>query len=141
MEVTKTLHELLTIWSEVRRRIVAALSLTTDIPSHPFVLSQHVGSETEAGLKKPRGMLQDQLGRIDSLTEKTKALNSLVFNLANLHDSRAAIEEARAANAAATSLQRITSLTFVYLPITLAAVSTKLAFIEIEQLRKAKVPY
>lgn len=43
--------------------------------------------------------------------------------MANIHDSRAAIEEARAANAVATSVQRITSLTSVYLPITLAAVS------------------
>ncbi|KAF3176225.1 hypothetical protein TWF225_008688 [Orbilia oligospora] len=71
--------------------------------------------------EKARAMLEDNVERLDSLTEKTKALNSLVFNLANLHDYRAAVEEARAANAVATSLQRITSLTFVYLPITLAA--------------------
>ncbi|KAF3106862.1 hypothetical protein TWF103_005947 [Orbilia oligospora] len=77
-------------------------------------------------------MLEDNVERLDSLPEKTKALNSLLrhvddvmfdagFNLANLRDSRAAVEEARAANAVATSLQCITSLTFVYLPITLAA--------------------
>lgn len=81
MEVTKTLHELLNIWAEVRRRIVAALSLTSDLPNHPFVLSQNFSSETETGLKNPRWMLEDQVGRIDSLTEKTKALNSLVRTL------------------------------------------------------------
>ncbi|KAF3265586.1 hypothetical protein TWF192_000232 [Orbilia oligospora] len=117
-------------WAEVRRRILAALSLVKEIPVHPFILSlderifgedSQEGLKTRISLQKIRATLEDNVERLDSLTEKTKALNSLVFNLANLHDSRAAVEEARAANAVATSLQRITSLTFVYLPIALAA--------------------
>ncbi|KAF3168195.1 hypothetical protein TWF751_007900 [Orbilia oligospora] len=129
IETTKALHQLMFTWAEVRRRILAALSLLKEIPAHTFIVSldrervQYAKEElkTRTGLQKARAMLEDNVERLDSLTEKTKALNSLVFNLANLHDYRAAVEEARAANAVATSLQRITSLTFVYLPITLAA--------------------
>ncbi|KAF3220776.1 hypothetical protein TWF679_008967 [Orbilia oligospora] len=130
IETTKALHQLMFNWAEVRRRILAALSLVKEIPVHPFILSlderifgedSQEGLKTRISLQKIRATLEDNVERLDSLTEKTKALNSLVFNLANLHDSRAAVEEARAANAVATSLQRITSLTFVYLPITLAA--------------------
>ncbi|EGX48586.1 hypothetical protein AOL_s00080g215 [Orbilia oligospora ATCC 24927] len=125
---TKALHQLMFIWAELRRRVLAALSLVKEIPAHPFIVSPgpelcHSNGEPKmrTSLQEARAMLKDNVERLDSLTEKTKALNSLVFNLANLHDSRAAVEEARAANAVATSLQRITSLTFVYLPITLAA--------------------
>ncbi|KAF3109848.1 hypothetical protein TWF102_009116 [Orbilia oligospora] len=140
IETAEALHQLMFIWAEVRRRILAALSLVKEIPTHTFIVSlerervQYAKEElkTRTGLQKARAMLEDNVERLDSLPEKTKALNSLLrhvddvmfdagFNLANLRDSRAAVEEARAANAVATSLQCITSLTFVYLPITLAA--------------------
>ncbi|KAF3316266.1 hypothetical protein TWF173_002588 [Orbilia oligospora] len=123
IETTKALHQLMFNWAEVRRRILAALSLVKELPTHPFIVSLDNGGglKTRIGLQIFQATLEDNVERLDSLTEKTKALNSLFFNLANLHDSRAAVEEARAANAVATSLQRITSLTFVYLPITLVA--------------------
>lgn len=46
-----------------------------------------------------------------------------IFNITTLQDTRAAVEEGKAASAFAASIHRITSLTFVYLPLTLAAVS------------------
>lgn len=46
-----------------------------------------------------------------------------IFNIATLQDTRAAVEESRAANRLASSIRRVTFLTFIYLPLTLAAVS------------------
>ncbi|KAK6496973.1 hypothetical protein TWF481_001952 [Arthrobotrys musiformis] len=127
IKATKELYELLSIRVPIRRRIVAASGIAKDVPNHPFIRSKlkEQGPElrvyNEECLKEMQTRYDDQFDIIDNLTEKTKLLNSLVFSLANLYDSRAAIAEAKAANKTALSLQRITSLTFIYLPITLAA--------------------
>ncbi|KAK6340059.1 hypothetical protein TWF730_001832 [Orbilia blumenaviensis] len=127
MNVTKTIHKLLTLWAEVRRRTTVVLNLMKRLLSSRFVKTNfshpdnRIDGFLEGSFQELQLELQDHLGKIDILVEKTKALNSLVFNLANLYNSHAAIEEAKAANTAATSVHRITSLSFVYLPITLAA--------------------
>ena len=45
-----------------------------------------------------------------------------IFNITTMQDTRASIAESKSANALAASIRRITVLTFVYLPLTLAAV-------------------
>jgi hypothetical protein len=68
-------------------------------------------------------ILDDQISRCNDLAEQTNVLISLIFNIATLQDTRAAVEEAKAANALASSIRRVTMLTFIYLPLTLASVS------------------
>ncbi|KAF3216974.1 hypothetical protein TWF192_000877 [Orbilia oligospora] len=121
METTRKLHELLDLWREARRRIFAVQTLTRDIATHPFIVAEGLRESMEVSLRKSRGMFEYQVDTIDDLVEKTKVHISLIFNIATLYDSRAALEESKAANKFASSVQKITSLTFVYLPIALAA--------------------
>ncbi|KAF3112569.1 hypothetical protein TWF103_002816 [Orbilia oligospora] len=121
MEATRKLHELLDLWREARRRVFAVQTLTRDIVTHPFIVAEGLRESMEVSLRKSRGMFEYQVDTIDDLIEKTKVHISLIFNIATLYDSRAALEESKAANKFASSVQKITSLTFVYLPIALAA--------------------
>ncbi|KAF3188881.1 hypothetical protein TWF225_003256 [Orbilia oligospora] len=121
METTRKLHELLDLWREARRRVFAVQTLTRDIVTHPFIVAEGLRESMEVSLRKSRGMFEYQVDTIDDLVEKTKVHISLIFNIATLYDSRAALEESKAANKFASSVQKITSLTFVYLPIALAA--------------------
>ena len=68
-------------------------------------------------------MLDDHLTRCKELAEQTNVLISLIFNIATLQDTRAAVEESKAANNLSASIRRVTLLAFFYLPLTLSTVS------------------
>jgi hypothetical protein len=68
-------------------------------------------------------VLDDYLMRCHEVSEQTKALSEYLFSIATLEESRLAVEETKAANALAGSIRRVTMLTFIYLPLTLASVS------------------
>jgi len=70
-------------------------------------------------------ILDDQISRCNELAEQTNVLISLIFNIATLQDTKAAVEESRAANTLASNIRRVTMLTFIYLPLTLASVSQR----------------
>lgn len=70
----------------------------------------------------------------DDLAKQTKDLVDLIFNISQLQEARAAIEEGKAANTVALSIRRVTMLTFIYLPLTLASVrlTESLQFISLD---------
>jgi hypothetical protein len=76
----------------------------------------------EAYLGKQIKLVDNHIDRCNELAEQTNVLISLIFNIATLQDTKAAVEESKAANAFAASIRRVTMLTFVYLPLTLASV-------------------
>jgi hypothetical protein len=93
---------------------------------HPFfssIAGYNGRIAIEGYLGKQIMILEDHISRCNELAEQTNVLISLIFNIATLQDTRAAIEESKAANVLAASIRRVTMLTFVYLPLTLAAVS------------------
>lgn len=93
---------------------------------HPFFTSIN-GSNgrvaIEAYLNTQIKILDDHMTRCNELADQTNVLISLIFNIATLQDTRAAVEQSKTANVFAASIHRVTVLTFVYLPLTLAAVS------------------
>lgn len=123
---TRSLHHLLPLWVQVRRRLIAAKDLAEQLTSHPFFLSVN-GMDNSAAVRSRLArkikIIEDHIGRCNELAEQTNVLISLIFNIATLQDARAAIEESKAANTLARSIKRVTVLTFVYLPLTLGSVS------------------
>lgn len=115
------LHELLPLWTRVRRHLTAISSLIAQVLQHD-ISDTGRKSRTEQYYVKSLQVVDDQLGRCSDLVTQTNNLISLIFNLATLQESRAAVEESKAANRFASSIQRVTILTFVYLPLTLASV-------------------
>jgi hypothetical protein len=106
--------------------LIAAKDLAEQIIEHPFCQSTDGYFEDSRMLKltlsKKMKILDDQISRCNELAEQTSVLISLIFNIATLQDTKAAVEESRAANALASSIRRVTMLTFIYLPLTLASV-------------------
>lgn len=93
---------------------------------HPFfscIAGYNGRVAIESYLGKQIKMFEDHISRCNELAEQTNVLISLIFNIATLQDTRAAVEESKAANASAASIRRITMLTFVYLPLSLISVS------------------
>ncbi|ORX98756.1 hypothetical protein BCR34DRAFT_142988 [Clohesyomyces aquaticus] len=124
LQYTRELHQLSPIWVEVRRRLLEAKNLTSELIEHPYFPQDQrtkTRKRTERYLQKHSKTLQDQLTRCSELSVQTNVLISLIFNIATVQDSRAAVEESKAANALAASIRRVTVLTFVYLPLSLAA--------------------
>lgn len=115
------LHELLPLWTHVRRHLTAISSLIAQVLQHEISLTIEQG-RTEQYYVKSLQVVDDQLSRCSDLATQTNNLISLIFNIATLQESRAAVEESKAANRFASSIQRVTILTFVYLPLTLASV-------------------
>ena len=113
------LHELLPLWTRVRRHLTAISSLIAQVLQHE--ISTPPGY-TDQYYVKSLQVVDDQLSRCSDLATQTNNLISLIFNIATLQESRAAVEESKAANRFASSIQRVTILTFVYLPLTLASV-------------------
>ena len=116
------------LWVQVRRRLVSAKDLAGQMIEHPFFanIAGHNGRiAIEGYLSKQLKILDDHINRCNELAEQTNVLISLIFNIATLQDTKAAVEESKAANAFAASIRRVTMLTFIYLPLTLASVSVK----------------
>ncbi|KAH7400579.1 hypothetical protein DE146DRAFT_467088 [Phaeosphaeria sp. MPI-PUGE-AT-0046c] len=124
LSTTRALHKLLPLWTQVRRRLIAAKDLAEQLTTHPFFNSINGADNTaavHARLVRKVKILDDQIGRCNELAEQTQVLISLLFNIATVQDARAAVEESRAANEVAVSVQRVAVLTFVFLPLTLAS--------------------
>jgi Mg2+ and Co2+ transporter CorA len=125
LSYTRELHQILPLWAQVRRRLVAAKDLAEQMVEHPFFRSINGLDDTHVVrslLSKRLKILDDQIGRCNELAEQTNVLISLIFNIATLQDTKAAVEESKAANTLASSIRRVTMLTFIYLPLTLASV-------------------
>ncbi|OAL00275.1 hypothetical protein IQ06DRAFT_143121 [Phaeosphaeriaceae sp. SRC1lsM3a] len=124
LSTTRSLHHLLPLWTQARRRLIAAKDLAEQLTSHPFFASIN-GADNSAAVRarlvRKVKILDDQIGRCNELAEQTQVLISLLFNIATLQDARAAVEESRAANEVAGSVRRVAVLTFVVLPLTLAS--------------------
>jgi hypothetical protein len=93
---------------------------------HPFFASingMNGRAALEAVLTPHINELESQITFCNDLTQQTNDLINLIFSISQLQETRAAIEESKAANALASSIRRVTMLTFIYLPLTLAAVS------------------
>ncbi|KAF1841972.1 uncharacterized protein K460DRAFT_369988 [Cucurbitaria berberidis CBS 394.84] len=124
LQYTRELHQLSPLWVQVRRRLITAKDLTEQMIEHPFFASigGYDGRIAIKGyLSKQTKILDDHISRCNELAEQTNVLISLIFNIATLQDTRAAVEESKADNAFAASIRRVTMLTFVYLPLTLAS--------------------
>ncbi|KAJ9612460.1 hypothetical protein H2200_004057 [Cladophialophora chaetospira] len=121
LKYTRELHQLSPLWAQVRRRLVAARDLAKQMIVHPYFISMNAQEAFEPYLKKCMNVIEEQIDRSAELTEETNNLISLIFIITTMQDTRATIAESRAANAFAASIRRITVLTFVYLPLTLAA--------------------
>jgi hypothetical protein len=105
---------------------VATKDTVTHLIEHPFFKSINGFNgrvAIEEYLNKQVKVLDDHLTRCKELAEQTNVLISLIFNIATLQDTRAAVEESKAANNLSASIRRVTLLTFFYLPLTLSAVS------------------
>ena len=142
---TRELHKLVPLFSESRRRILAAKDVTQQMLDHAFFTSVNAHHSMTAYLQKRMAALDEYKTRSLELSEQTNNLISLVccatkssciqtnherrtkdllqiFNIATLQDTRVAVEESRAANILAASIRRVTVLTFIYLPLMLSAV-------------------
>lgn len=69
----------------------------------------------EATLRRKIRTLDDHISRCNELADETKVLISLIYNISTL-------QETKAANNFAASIRRVTMLTFIYLPLSLASV-------------------
>ncbi|KAH6616723.1 hypothetical protein C7974DRAFT_50939 [Boeremia exigua] len=120
LEYMRELYTLLPLWSQVRRQLNGTKNMVAQV-------SRHEMSSFEQGVRDNRyyvkrlSVVEDQLGRCDDAADKTKNLIDLIMGIASLQESRAAVRESRAANSFASSIQRVTILTFIYLPLTLAS--------------------
>ncbi|KAI9680373.1 MAG: hypothetical protein M1829_001259 [Trizodia sp. TS-e1964] len=117
---TRELHQVIAQWAEARRRIVSAGNVARQMIEHPFFVALDIRTGIEGHISRNAASLADFVVRIDEIKAQTQVLISLIFNIATLQDTRAAVEEARAANQLAQSIRRVTFLTFVYLPLSLA---------------------
>lgn len=119
----RELHALLPLWTRVRRHLTALDSLIAQFLNDDMSrVNALTISHTDQYFVKTLQVVNDQLSRCSDLVTQTNNLISLIFNIATLQESRAAVEESKAANRFASSIQRVTVLTFVYLPLTLASV-------------------
>jgi hypothetical protein len=103
---------------QVRRRLTAAKELAEQMIYHPFFydISGSVGCRAvETTLRRKIRVLDDHIIRCNELAEQTNVLISLIYNTATL-------QETKAANSFAASIRRVTMLTFIYLPLSLASV-------------------
>jgi Mg2+ and Co2+ transporter CorA len=82
------------------------------------------GKRDDRYFVKRLSVVEDQLRRCNDAADKTKNLIDLIMNIASLQASRAAVQESQLANATAASIKRVTILTFIYPPLTLASVRT-----------------
>ncbi|KAI8937143.1 hypothetical protein NX059_006357 [Plenodomus lindquistii] len=124
LRYTRELHQLSPLWVQVRRRLIAAKDLAAQMIEHPFfaIIGGFNGRiAIESYLNKQIKIVDDQITTCKEIADQTNVLISLIFNIATLQDTRAAVEESKAANAFAASIRRVTMLTFVYLPLTLAS--------------------
>ncbi len=117
----RELYTLFPLWSQVRRQLDGTKNLVAQV-------SRHAISSFEPGIRDHRyyikrlSVVEDQLKRCNEAADKTKNLINLIMGIASLQESRAAVRESRAANDLASSIKRVTLLTFIYLPLTLASV-------------------
>ncbi|KAF2819039.1 hypothetical protein CC86DRAFT_413415 [Ophiobolus disseminans] len=124
LQYTRELHRLAPLWVQVRRRLSAAKDLSEQLLDHPFfknINNFDNRSAVRALMTREVRVLDDQISRCNEMAEQTNVLISLIFNIATLQDTKAAVEESKAANALASSIRRVTMLTFIYLPLTLAS--------------------
>lgn len=116
------------LWLEVARRLKATKDLASQILERPedfFAAAEDADKQAmQTVIGRHIKNLDRQTERTDELADQTNVHISLIFNISTLQDTKAAIEESKAANALALSLRRVIILTFVYLPLTLASVST-----------------
>jgi hypothetical protein len=125
LHYTRELHQLSPLWVQVRRRLLSVTELAAHMLEHPFfsdIGGYHGRVAIAAYLGKQMKLVGNHVIRCNELAEQTNVLISLIFNIATLQDTKAAVEESKAANAFAASIRRVTLLTFVYLPLTLASV-------------------
>ncbi|KAJ4412190.1 hypothetical protein N0V91_000658 [Didymella pomorum] len=114
------LYNLLPLWSQVRRQLEGTKNLVAQVSRHE-ISSFTTGERDDRYYIKRLSVVEDQLRRCTDAADKTKNLINLVMNIASLQESRAAVQESRSANATAASIKRVTILTFIYLPLTLAS--------------------
>ena len=117
----RELYELLPLWSQLRRQLDGTKNLVAQMSRHN-ISSFAPGVRDNRYYIKRLSVVEDQLGRCNDAADKTKNLINLIMGIASLQESRAAVRESRAANSFAGSIQRVTILTFIYLPLTLASV-------------------
>lgn len=123
----RELHELSPLWTSVRRHLTAIKDLVAQVLQHEISNSNGEDRDedrTQLYYVKRLQVVEDHIIRCNDAATQTNNLISLIFNIATLQESRAAVEESKAANAFAGSIRRVTMLTFIYLPLTLASVST-----------------
>ncbi|KAJ4346091.1 hypothetical protein N0V95_005707 [Ascochyta clinopodiicola] len=119
----RELHELSPLWTRVRRHLTAIKDLIGQVLQHEISYSHPKSADrTESYYVKRLQVVNDHISRCNDAAAQTNNLISLIFNIATLQESRAAVEESKAANAFAGSIRRVTMLTFIYLPLTLASV-------------------
>jgi hypothetical protein len=126
LQYTRELHQLSSLWPHVRRRLAATKDLAEQMMIHPFFATfdeDFRASALSKYLVRKLKVIDDQTSRCNELADQTNLLISLIFNIATLQDAKAAVEETKAANTLASSIRRVTMLTFIYLPLTLASVS------------------
>lgn len=117
------LHELSPLWTSVRRHLTAIKDLIAQILQHPISdTDRYQEDRTHIYYVKRLQVVDDHINRCNDAAAQTNNLISLIFNIATLQESRAAVEESKAANTSAGSIRRVTMLTFIYLPLTLASV-------------------
>ncbi|KAF1932813.1 uncharacterized protein M421DRAFT_1398 [Didymella exigua CBS 183.55] len=120
LDYLRDLYDLLPLWSQVRRQLDGTKNLVAQFARHE-ISSFISGERDDRYFIKRLSVVDDQLRRCDDAADKTKNLINLIMNIASLQESKAAVRESQSANAFAESIQRITVLTFIYLPLTLAS--------------------
>lgn len=115
------LHGLSPLWTSVRRQLTAIKDLIAQVLQHE-ISDTESSHRTEMYYVKRLQVVDDHINRCNDAAAQTNNLISLIFNIATLQESRAAVEESKAANAFTGSIRRVTMLTFIYLPLTLASV-------------------
>ncbi|KAF9697138.1 hypothetical protein EKO04_004929 [Ascochyta lentis] len=122
LQYMRELHELSPLWTRVRRHLTAIKDLIAQVLQHEISYSNpNLEDRTQLYYVKRLQVVDDHISRCNDAAAQTNNLISLIFNIATLQESRAAVEESKAANAFAGSIRRVTMLTFVYLPLTLAS--------------------
>jgi len=123
----RELYELSPLWSQVRIQLEGTKILIAQVSRHNVSgtaeqWGRRLGKPDDQYYTETLSVIENQLRRYEDAIDTTKNLINLILGTASLQESRAAVRESRAANDFASSIQRITILTFIYLPLTLASV-------------------
>ncbi|KAK6363499.1 hypothetical protein TWF730_000931 [Orbilia blumenaviensis] len=121
LQFTRSLHKLLKLFGEAHSRIHEIHYLSEGLTSHPFIIGEGLQERMGSSLRNVCRILKANLLKVKQLIKNAELLIDLIPKTVGIFDAQAAIEQTKKANVIAFKALQLTTITFCYLPLTLAA--------------------